>query len=148
VKLTEHFTTEELTIPDDNERIHDNAQQLCEILLEPIRDKWGALKITSGERCDSHNHDVGGAPTSFHLYHEGKAAADFIPLHASVTQVFTWICMESKLMFDKVILEYEGQIPAIIHIQYDCGEPPRRQAFVGMTHGEFHGRRYTQVNVA
>lgn len=148
MNISPHFTTEELVIPDDNERIHDNAQQLCEILLEPIREKWGRLKVTSAFRCESHNSAVGGEQKSFHLFQDGHSAADIIPLDASVTQVFTWICLESKLMFDKVIMEYENDIPACIHVQYDCGNPPRREAFVGMTHGEFNGRRYTQVNVA
>lgn len=147
MNLTEHFTTEELGIPESEQSSRDNATELCKTILEPIRLKWGPLFITSGERCAAHNHDVGGVPTSFHLYKGGHAAADFRPMAAAVTQVFTWICMESKLPFDQCILEYDGEIPSVIHVQVNCGNPPRRMGLVGMTHGNLHGRKYTAVEV-
>jgi zinc D-Ala-D-Ala carboxypeptidase len=146
--LTENFTESEMNVDAAPQQVKNNAKTLCEVLLEPIRQRWGKLRITSADRCESHNHEIGGEPKSYHLYHDGQCAADFIPLEASITQVFTWICMESNLPFDKVILEYEGEMPACIHVQYDCCAAPRRQGLVGMTHGEFHGRKYTQVIVA
>lgn len=147
MNITDHFTSEELSIPESDQRVLDNAAELCKQLLEPIREKWGPLHITSGERCAAHNKDVGGVPTSFHLYSGGHAAADFRPMAASVEQVFKWICLESKLPFDQCILEYDGETPSIIHVQIDCARAPRRMGLVGMTHGN-HGRHYTLVNVA
>lgn len=147
MNITPHFTTEELSIPESDQRVIDNAAQLCTLILEPVRAKWGPLHITSGERCASHNADVGGVPTSFHLYAGTHAAADFRPMAASVQEVFTWICLESKLPFDQAILEYEGAIPSVIHVQIDSARAPRRMGLVGMTHGNFSGRHYTSVDV-
>jgi uncharacterized protein YcbK (DUF882 family) len=64
-----------------NEQHKQNAIKLCEEVLEPLRAKFGALKITSGYRTQELNKIVGGASQSKHLTGE---AADIVPLHTGV----------------------------------------------------------------
>ena len=40
-------------------------------MLQQLRDKLGALPITSGVRCEKHNKDSGGYPKSAHLQSMG-----------------------------------------------------------------------------
>ena len=120
--------------------------EFCERVLEPIREKFGPLTITSGYRPPAANASTGGVPNSYHVYTADKCAADIVPVRAtpSLEVVFAWIRMDSGLPFDKAILERDkatGQ-DACIHLQYSRN--PRRQAFIGETHGT---GGYTQVAV-
>jgi uncharacterized protein YcbK (DUF882 family) len=49
-----------------------NLKRLCENVLQPIRDKVGAMTITSGYRCPALNAAINGSKTSDHM--QGKAA--------------------------------------------------------------------------
>jgi hypothetical protein len=143
-ELTNHFAEEELGVEYAVPAIKGAARVLCCELLEPIRAKFGPLKVTSGYRPPERNAKAGGKPKSFHLYQDGKAAADFKPATTGIClqECFDWIRLQSGLPFDKVILEYptgsfrdgalkEGVSPLCIHIQLHLNEPPRRKAFVG-----------------
>ena len=66
----------------------DNLLNLIWYLLQPIRNKFGAIKITSGFRCKRVNQLVNGSLTSNHLY---GFAADIIPLKVSFKQVYDFI---------------------------------------------------------
>jgi uncharacterized protein YcbK (DUF882 family) len=54
------------------------AQRLCVQYLEPLRAEFGPVTVFSGYRSAAHNHDVGGAPNSYHQSIPGRrgAAAD------------------------------------------------------------------------
>ena len=56
--------------------------------LEQVREKFGPVSITSGNRCPKHNAGVGGAA---HSYHTKGLAADF-KVGASPTVVQDWLC--------------------------------------------------------
>lgn len=82
MKLTEHFTLEELTdsatakkLKIDNtptKEIKENLRELAQ-LLEKIRMKWNSpIIVTSGYRCKDLNKAVGGSKTSQHV--KGQAA--------------------------------------------------------------------------
>lgn len=71
---------------------------LCQFGLQPIRDKWGPLLITSGFRTVYLNALVGGVPPtdakptgSLHCW---GAAADFVPKKAPAQDVYNWIVEE------------------------------------------------------
>lgn len=64
---------------------------LCHFALQPIRDRFGYVKITSGFRTVYLNSLLGGAGGSQHCYAE---AADFIPTEANAEQVYEWILDE------------------------------------------------------
>ena len=149
-KLTEHFTAQELRVADACTEVQGAARILCHELLEPIRARFGPLRITSGYRPPARNKSAGGKPTSFHLYEDGKAAADFRPETPGIClqEVFDWIRLESGLKFDKVILERGHQerheFDDCIHIQTHINEAPRRLAFTGETGA---GQVYTPAHV-
>jgi hypothetical protein len=145
-ELTNHFTEAELDVEHAPIEVKGAARVLCYELLEPIRAKFGPLKVTSGYRPPERNAAAGGKQTSFHLYLDGKAAADFQVMTPGVClqECFDWIRLKSGLKFDKVILEYPpgsfpngvllaGVKPRCIHIQLHVNMPPRRLAFVGET---------------
>jgi uncharacterized protein YcbK (DUF882 family) len=56
------------------------ARRLCHQFLEPLRSEFGPVTITSGWRSATRNSQVGGAPSSWHLWIPGRAgaAADLI----------------------------------------------------------------------
>lgn len=58
-----------------------NAIKLCNEVLEPLREQFGALKITSGYRNKRLNIAIGGASKSKHLTGE---AADIFPIRIGV----------------------------------------------------------------
>ena len=132
-QITEHFSTAELGIPAGDDRLLRNAHFLCEQVLEPIRAKWGPVRIHDGYRDPLHNATVGGKTASFHLYAGGHAAADIDAHGITLPDLFNWLRLESHLPFDKVILETSDGRPACIHIQIDCLIPPRREAYTGGT---------------
>lgn len=144
--LTEHFSENELGVDGAEARLVTNATFICSELLEPIRAHYGVpMHVHCGYRRPDHNAAVGGKPTSFHLFQDGRCAADFDIHGVSMIETFRWIRAESGLPFDKVILEYSAQdAPACIHIQADLNNAPRRQAFVG---GTGDSQTYTEVAV-
>jgi hypothetical protein len=120
MNLTDHFTDAELGVAGCDEQLVENARFLCTAILEPIRAKFGPVRVHDGYRDPGHNRRVGGKQTSYHLFEWGRAAADIDAVHASVMDLFDWIRLESKLPFDKVIMESNAQgVPATVHIQVD-----------------------------
>ena len=78
MKLTEHFTLEELTRSDyanehglnntASEYVEKNLMMLCVLILEPLRMALNrAVIINSGYRSKEVNAGVGGVPSSHHL---------------------------------------------------------------------------------
>ena len=120
------------------------ARQFCREILEPIRERFGSVVITSGYRCPALNALVHGVPTSDHQWTTERIAADFFAPQADLQQVFDWIRLESKLPFDQVIREHSsGRGGDCIHISYRSN--PRRVAMVGATHNQ---SGYERVEVA
>ena len=78
MKLTEHFTLEELTHSDyandhgfnntASEYVEKNLMMLCVLILEPLRIALNRpVIINSGYRSKEVNAGVGGVPSSHHL---------------------------------------------------------------------------------
>lgn len=140
--LTEHFSEKELRVEGADERIVTSARWLCENVLEPLRARFGPVTVTSGYRSPMANEATGGVTTSFHLYEGSRCAAD-VTCPADIVMVFDWLRLESRLPFDKVIIEFSLRgIPQIIHIQADPTLQRPRTAYLGKTHGK---GSYTQV---
>lgn len=142
--LSPHFSQQELGVVNCEQRIIDNATYLCMTILEPIRQHFNmAIHIHDGYRDPHHNTRVGGKPTSFHLFTGGCSAADFDIAGHSLREVFDWIRLQSKLPFDKIILEhYSSGVDATIHLQVNRNGKPRREAYVG---GVGASQQYTLV---
>ena len=65
-QLTPHFNLDEFRCPCCHDVIEAAAQRLA-VTLEPVRDDFGPIYISSGYRCPKHNYDLRGALFSQHL---------------------------------------------------------------------------------
>ena len=54
-----------------------NLAYLCHMVLQPLRDRFGPIRINSGYRCPELNEAVGGAQNSHHM--RGEAADIYLP---------------------------------------------------------------------
>ena len=82
-------------------------------VLDPLREKVGAIRVNSGYRTPAHNKQIGGATNSQHCRGE---AADIFPLEKDIDDVFALIIREFK--YDQVILEKNSRGSRWIHISY------------------------------
>jgi hypothetical protein len=145
MQLTPHFVDTELGVEGAAPQIVINAIFICQTLLEPIRAQFGPVHIHDGYRPPAHNAEVGGKPTSYHLYDGTQSAADIDALPTDYQTVFNWVRLQSGLGFDKVILEFGSDgTPQCIHLQVDSAVTPRRLAYTGSTGA---GTVYTPVQV-
>jgi hypothetical protein len=151
VNLSPHFTFDELTRTGQTALQAVNRQEaqacmpaltaLAVTILEPIRTKFGPIRINSAFRGPAVNTAVGGSKTSQHM--SGQAADIVVPGHR-LEDVFAWIVKESGLPFGQAILEGPGGKVSWIHIS--LGEPWRakdrsRQALTwdGKTYAPWKG---------
>lgn len=108
-QLSANFTLDELTITSTrlpNEPTEEQKQLLqyvAQYLLQPIRDRFGRIRVTSGFRSREVNDSIGGSPNSDHM---DAAAVDFIPVDADLFDVFKW-CREN-LRYGQLIYENKG----------------------------------------
>ena len=128
MRVSVYFTVDEVTrtstgLPNvlTPEALY-KAESLARWTLDPIRVRWGAIRVNSWFRSPEVNAKVGGSATSAHL---DAAAADIVPVSASLDEVFTWITA-SNVPFDQLIRE-----PSWIHvgIAKPVAMPNRRQAW-------------------
>jgi len=146
MQLSPHFADTELGVAGCSPQIIANAVQLCTILMEPIRTKFGPVNVHDGYRTPEHNRRVGGAADSQHLYFGKNSAVDFGSSYYSYNQIFNWLRFYSHLPFNQVILERnKAGLDRCIHISYNGAlTTQRREALMGMTNGQ---SGYTNVGV-
>ena len=111
MKLSSNFSLRELTksqtaerkgidnIPTD-EHI-ENLKLLCENILQPVRDHFGRVKITSGFRSPELCLAIGSSVNSQHAKAE---AVDLEVLGVDNAEVADWVKMNCNT--DQLILEY------------------------------------------
>lgn len=78
MRLSAHFDTTEFRCRDGTPappHSHDDLRNLCRTFLEPLRARYGPVRVISGYRTPSWNRRVSGAPRSFHLYERDRAGA-------------------------------------------------------------------------
>lgn len=122
MKLSEHFTLEELTatntgllnIPNDLQLI--NLRCLATNILEPLRVLYDKpIKVNSGFRSKSVNKKVGGAKTSHHCF--GQAADLTCDNNALLFRLI-------RDTYDYTQLIWEGgddKQPAWVHVSWQFG---------------------------
>ena len=128
--LTAHFSLREMCASgtairlgiknEPSEEVIHRLQQLCEHVLEPLRQRFGVIRITSGYRCDRLNRAVGGVKNSQHRLGE---AAD---IHVSNIEVgrkmFRYI--KENLEFDQLLFERIQENGACwLHVSYRGAHP-------------------------
>jgi hypothetical protein len=111
MNLSRNFTLSELTKSDTAIRKginnNPNAEQieklkaLCENILQPVRDHFGRVKVTSGFRSVDLCVAIGSSVNSQHAKAE---AADFEVIGTSNAELADWIY--SNLEPDQLILEF------------------------------------------
>jgi len=111
MNLSRNFTLQELTKSDTAVRMgidnNPNADQieklkaLCENILQPVRDHFGRVKVTSGFRSSELCVAINSSVNSQHAKAE---AADFEVVGTDNAELFDWI--KSNLEPDQLILEF------------------------------------------
>ena len=129
MELTRNFTLQELTKSDtairkgiDNNPNADQIEKLkilCEKILQPVRDHFGRVKVTSGFRSPALCQAIGSSANSQHARAE---AADFEVTGVDNVELADWIHRE--LEWDQLILEF-----------YTPGEPNSGWVHCSVTEG-------------
>ena len=111
MNLSRNFSLLELTKSDTAIRLdidnNPNADQieklkaLCENVLQPVRDHFGRVKVTSGYRSPELCAAIGSSVNSQHAKAE---AADFEVIGTDNAELFDWIKL--NLEPDQLILEF------------------------------------------
>ena len=134
MQLTRNFSLSELTKSDtairkgiDN---NPNAEQvdklklLCENILQPVRDHFGRVKVTSGYRSPELCVAIGSSVNSQHAKAE---ACDFEVIGVSIAELSDWIF--NNLQPDQLILEFWNpgeKNSGWVHCSY-VEDQPRKQ---------------------
>lgn len=108
-----YFTEKELGIEGANAIVKKNMNTLVDKIIDPLREKVGAIRVNSGYRTPAYNKQIGGATNSQHCRGE---AVDIFPLEKDIDDVFAIIIREFK--YDQVILERNSRGSRWIHISY------------------------------
>jgi hypothetical protein len=111
MNLSRNFSLQELIKSDTAIRkgINNNPnagqieklKELCENILQPVRDHFGRIKITSGFRSEELCLAIGSSVNSQHTKAE---AADFECMGTDNAELADWIY--KNLPFDQLILEF------------------------------------------
>lgn len=134
--LTEHFSYNEMTrsawaekhgVGNTPNALQTAAlQNLCRVLLEPLRQQFGPILINSGFRSERVNTGVHGVGNSRHL--RGEAVDIRIPDEATGRQYYLFI--RDHIDYDQLLFEYNRAGSMWIHCSV-CLDPRenRHQAF-------------------
>ena len=89
-------------IPDDPD-VWDNMEYLAQTILQPVRDKFGPIRVTSGYRSSALNKVIPGSSKTSH--HRSGAAADIEPVSADVSLRDIFAFIAENLSFTELIAE-------------------------------------------
>jgi zinc D-Ala-D-Ala carboxypeptidase len=109
----------------------ENLKLLCENILQPIRDKFGRVSVSSGFRSPELCIAIGSSINSQHCADNVSSACDFEVYGVDNKEVADWIFDNTKV--DQLILEfYKGKDEpnsGWIHASY-VKENPRHQYLI------------------
>lgn len=125
LRLSPHFTLREFTlsgiaiahnIGNTPHKEHvERLKALCENVLEPLRRRFGVIRITSGYRCAELNARVGGAPSSQHM--RGEAADINVSGKSGAMKMAAYI--RDNLPFDQLLIESRAKDSVFwLHVSY------------------------------
>jgi len=124
-----HFTLAELTttgtglpnVPNASQKA--NLGRLAYEILEPLRNQFGPILITSGYRSSAVNKAVGGSNTSAHL--DGRAADLYSMAGKKASTMAAWLYGQRLLPIRQIVVEnHTGHL----HLELQpAGQTPKRQ---------------------
>ena len=132
--LSKHFSLSEMTrsatalrkkidnTPDVD--AVEALQELCIHVLEPLRERFGVLKITSGFRSPAVNALVGGSRTSQHLV--GEAADIFVSSPDVAMKMYNFV--RFNLDFDQMLMEMRVGHVHCLHVSYTAKRDNRHKS--------------------
>ena len=91
-----------------------NLKFLCENILQPLRDKFGPIVISSGFRSFALNRPVGGSASSQHML--GEACDIRIPSIEVGKEYFEFL--KALPVFDQLIWEHSSNGTYWVHVSY------------------------------
>ena len=138
MRLSKNFTLKELTRSNtalrlgiDNEPSKEGIYKLTLLateVLQVLRDRLGALRITSGYRSPELNKAIGGSTKSQHCKYEAVDLQYFKRGKMDNIKIYQAL-KELGLPFDQVILEFgdatqyiDPENPAWIHLSYTIND--------------------------
>jgi len=88
---------------EPNENQWHSIERVAGNILQPVREQFGPIKITSGFRCVELCYKVGSSATSNHTRGE---AVDFEPVYSDIklVDIIEWI--HNNLQYRELIAEY------------------------------------------
>ena len=120
MKLSKNFTLKEMTrsvtakrrdidnTPDEQQI--ENLAELCEKVLQPLRDLMGPIVITSGYRSPALNTAIGGSATSQHCAIKGAAAdIDICTGDCDYKNAEVFHNIKDNFVFDQLIWEFGSE---------------------------------------
>ena len=126
MKLSSNFSLRELTKSQTAERKGidntpteehtENLKLLCENILQPTRDEWGVVSVSSGYRSPALCVAIRSSEKS---QHARGMAADFECHSVDNKELFDWVT--SNLDYDQAILEFYTGTPESgwLHVSYN-----------------------------
>lgn len=128
-QLSPHFKLSEFVVsgvalkhridnmPRDPEVV-GNLRRLAQNVLEPLRRRFGVVRISSGYRCPRLNELVRGSSSSQHL--RGEAADIHVPCEEVGMKMFRFICVNTD--FDQLLFEHAMNNGCCwLHVSYRFG---------------------------
>jgi len=121
MKLSEHFTLEELTssatarrynIPNNpTPEVVEKLRSLCLKVLEPLRQRYGKpVIVSSGYRSVNLNIKVGGVSTSQHIYGEAadiRSVSDSKEDNKEIFDILKQMIRDEEICVGQLINEYD-----------------------------------------
>ena len=130
MKLSANFSLSEFTKSEFATRngisntasplVIEKLQAWTDNILQPVRDKFGPVIVTSGYRSPEANKAVGGSTTSHHCF---GYAADFEVLNMDNRELAIYI-RDELAEFTQLILEFYNGDPdsGWVHCSYDAAD--------------------------
>ena len=138
VKLSENFTLEEMIYSataqvkkinnamTEPKIITENLRNLCLSVLQPVRNHFGPIVVSSGYSCPELAKIIGRKPNS---QHNSGQAADIISNRVQNIELAKWI--KRNLVFDQLIYECrrrkDGTYYDWVHVSYRADGQNRKE---------------------
>lgn len=142
-ELGEHFTLAELTrtstgLPNDpTPEALNNLRRLVELVLQPLRENFGPVIVSSAYRGALVNAAVGGVAGSAHT--EGRSADIFVD-GVTNDELAEYLHGRTDLPLEEVIVEeHTGHL----HVVVDKGPAPGAREFLVTEDGETYASFWT-----